>query len=479
MMKKTANFILVLGALVMGMTVTGCGISRAVANEILKNRVESEEAEEVKEQQTLEQSEQPQEKQEEKKTEETKEGGLSEDMLCGDWVLVGWEQEDYDQQIKRYMAADMYMESDITIYQSEDGVYADYSFLGENSQTVQGMKVVVLSSDAGTKSSSITADLEDRRNADTEKTVTLVSDNELWYTEVYQGDDEEYNYDAMLKYVYYRKDSKEWEQADDWRYRETVTVSNAKELLEAIGSSKKILLEEGTYNLSEVPGDEIDNPSLEKFDIYEGNLLLDTQYTVKLIDNLCIMAKDDAEVTICTEQCSIPVLSFDLCNNIVLSDLICGHDVEPGYCTGSVIYAENCAAIDIQRCMLYGSGSYGIEMDGVWDVTVKNTDISDCTYGLVSFRQASNVTFSNCCLSNSSGYSMFNLYECSSMLWEECIVDGNKVEESSGYFVESVDSWDITFRQCQFQYNSYEYFSNDTSSEEDGTVSLIDCEIMD
>lgn len=477
MMKKTANLIFILGALVMGLTVTGCGISRTVANQILKNLDTSEEAEETKEQQTLEQSGQPEEKQEE--TEETKADGLSEDMLCGDWVLIGWDQEDYDQQVRRYVAADMYIESDMTIYQDEDGVYADYSFLGENSQTVQGMKVVFSSSETDTESSSIKADLEDRRNVDTQKTVTLVSENELWYTEVYLGGDEEYNYDASLKYVYYRKDSKEWEQADDWRYRETVTVSNAKELLQAIGSSKKILLEEGTYNLSEVPGDEIDNPSLEKFDIYEGQLLLDTQYTIKLIDNLCIMAKDDAEVTICTEQRSIPVLSFDLCNNIVLDYLTCGHDVEPGYCTGSVIYANNCAAIDIQRCKLYGSGSYGIEMAGVWDVTVENTDIFDCTYGLVSFQQASNVTFSNCSLSNSSGFSMFNLNGCSSMLWEECIVDGNKVEGSPGNFVESTDSWDITFRDCQFQYNSYEYFSNDTSSEEDGAVSLIDCVIMD
>lgn len=481
MLKRRMKCVVGVCVLAMCLAVTGCGMTHVLKDGLAKGDQEedrSEPAGDPEEAASAEDRETEGAVTEsvQEQTEESREG-----LLCGEWILAGWESEDQDYQIRRYMAEDVQAESEINIYSDKDELYADYQFWGVNEQTIYGMKVVPFWEEAQQEPEYlIRADLDDHRhNADIVRTVTLVSENELWYTEVYQGDEEEYNYDAMMRYVYFRSGSEEQEQMDEWRYRETVTVSTAEELLKEIGPSKKILLEGGIYNFSEAAGSEFDNPNLERFDIYEGNLLLDSQYTIQLIENLCIMPKDGAEVTLCTEIPSAPVLAFDCCNNIVLQDLTCGHEVEPGYCTGSVIRASSSYEMEILDCRLYGSGSYGIEMDGSWDITVENTSIFECTCGLVYLSQVSGMTFKDCSMTNSSGYAMFELNECSSVLWENCSICDNTVENAEWSFVESYDSFNVTFRDCQFKNNSYERFFNQDASGENGGVSLDGCVIED
>lgn len=479
MLKRRMKCVVGMCVLAMSLTVTGCGMTHALkaglskGDHVEEDRPEAagETAEADPEQETEEAVTEPVQEQPEESTGE---------LLCGEWILAGWESEDQDRQIRRYMAEDVQAESEISIYQDKEELYADYHFAGVNDQTVCGMKVVLLAEAVQQEPEClISASLEERQNALTERTVTLVSENELWYTEVYQGDDEEYNYDAMIRYTYFRSGSEEQEQMDEWRYRETVTVATVEELLQEIGPSKKILLEGGIYNFSDATDSEFDNPNVEKFDIYEGNILLDSQYTIQLIENLCIMPKDGAAVTLCTDLSSAPVLAFLGCNNVVLQDLTCGHEVEPGYCTGSVIQASSSYEMEIRDCRLYGSGSYGIEMDGAWDITVENTDIFECTYGLVNLSQVSGMSFTDCSLTNSSGYAMFVLNECSSVLWENCSICDNTVESAEWSFVESYDSWNVTFRECQFMNNTYERFFNKDDSEDHGGVSLAGCTIAD
>ena len=63
--------------------------------------------------------------------------------------------------------------------------------------------------------------------------------------------------------TYRRKGSKEMEQKKEYQYVDEVTVSTVQELVEAIQSRTKIILEEGTYNFSELDCDSIKNPNIE------------------------------------------------------------------------------------------------------------------------------------------------------------------------------------------------------------------------
>lgn len=59
-------------------------------------------------------------------------------MLCGEWILVGWEFEDYTQEIKRYMAPEMGAEGELHIYEETDEMYADYRLVSMEPENSSG-----------------------------------------------------------------------------------------------------------------------------------------------------------------------------------------------------------------------------------------------------------------------------------------------------------------------------------------------------
>ena len=265
------------------------------------------------------------------------------------------------------------------------------------------------------------------------------------------------------------------EQKKEYQYVDEVTVSTVQELVEAIQSRTKIILKEGTYNFSELDCDSIKNPNIDWIKDYDGL----AEYTVRNVRNLCLEAEEGARVEISTENSYARALGFEECQEITLRGLICGHEVEPGYCTGSVLYLNQCSHIEIDNCDLYGSGTYGIEAYNIFGLTIGDTDIYECTYGLVWLSAVEMATFTNCSFMTSEQYSMFSFIGCYTITLDGCKIIGNKTKSEGGPFITCQDSLSVNFENCQFRGNEYQVFLEEGYNPPTNTIMFTNCTVED
>lgn len=192
---------------------------------------------------------------------------------------------------------------------------------------------------------------------------------------------------------------------------------------------------------------------------------------MKYVDNLLIEAREGANVTICTENAYEAPLSFEVCNNVTLSGLTLGHQVEPGSCSGAVVLLNNTNVVNIEDCRLYGCGTYGIEANYSNDINVIDTEIYECTYGLVHLLYTGHVTFKNCSMHDSTGFDMIDLQNVWDILFDGCKITDNSVYYDTSALMNSIGD-DIKFTNCHFKGNSYVNFKF-------GSAELENCSISD
>ena len=84
----------------------------------------------------------------EAETEAEESADVDWDDFCGDWVLVGFEYSDSIDDIEPsvdnpyYCADHEWIVSDILIYDEENTLYADYSRIGYENESINGMALV-------------------------------------------------------------------------------------------------------------------------------------------------------------------------------------------------------------------------------------------------------------------------------------------------------------------------------------------------
>ncbi len=235
---------------------------------------------------------------------------------------------------------------------------------------------------------------------------------------------------------------------------ETVRVSSARELLEAIGSYKRIVLSEGEYNLSKAEG-RTANDFVSEINRDDG-----TEYGVLCVKDLIIESEKDKNVTVIVEPRYANVLSFGKCEHITLKNITMGHSTEPGYCLGGVVLFEGCDYVDMENLHLYGCGTYGVIADRCININVKNTEIYECTYGLVDIKHSQNIIFDNCIFRDTAGYDMFYFDCCANVKVCNSVVKNNK----SGVYAELIGSYnseDVCFENCDFKENAYFEFATE------------------
>ena len=133
---------------------------------------------------------------------------------------------------------------------------------------------------------------------------------------------------------------------------------------------------------------------------------------------------------------------------------------------------SSCDGIRIEDCNLFGCGTYGISSNGVSNLSVVNTQIYECSYGLLELNNTYDSTFKNCVLRDSEGYNQFEMNYCGNISFEDCQITGNKAEDMQKLFIASSGSNGIVFKNCNFKNNSYK-----TKSNED--IQFIDCTFDD
>ena len=201
--------------------------------------------------------------------------------------------------------------------------------------------------------------------------------------------------------------------------RTEVVVSTVDELIAAIGSDTEIILKDGTYDLSTAKdygtgwsdvhywSEEFDGPAL----------------TIYGVDNLVIRS-ESGDVKKCTIS-AVPryadVLKFKSCTNVTVSGFTAGHTVEPGYCTGGVLYYEDCDNVLVSRCGLYGCGILGVRAELCSAIAVTGCEIYECSYGGIQMGNTSGIKIENCSFRDLGGDALY-FYEC-----RDVIVDGQQV----------------------------------------------------
>lgn len=222
-----------------------------------------------------------------------------------------------------------------------------------------------------------------------------------------------------------------------------VHVKNAEELLKAIAPDTEIILEEGTYNLTDAYNEMGDLDFSEYALSPQG---YGSELIIQEVDNLTISGPESGVAEIVTEDAYAAVLSFSYCNNITVSDVTVGHEVEKGNCTGSVIKLEYCTNVTLNDNDLYGCGTYGVEGMRCTDVSVNDCIIRECSYGIISMTLCANATFNDCIMMDCEGYDLIDVYD-SSVVFNDCDFTDNHTDYD---FVTKYSHSAVIFKGCSF-----------------------------
>lgn len=232
-------------------------------------------------------------------------------------------------------------------------------------------------------------------------------------------------------------------EADIPETSNTVHVKTAAEFLEAISSDTTIVLEKGKYNLTEA----IEETDLSKYARYlQPNYGYGEEIVISDVDNMVITGPADGVAEIVIEDATAAPLSFRYCNDIAVTNVTVGHEVEKGTCSGSVIRLEKCINVTLNDDDLYGCGTYGIEATKCSGIRVNNSTIRECTYGIVSVYLCSDTIFNNCTLKECDYLDLIDATD-SSIVFNKCDFTGNNTEYD---FAKRYAHSAVIFKGCSF-----------------------------
>lgn len=176
-----------------------------------------------------------------------------------------------------------------------------------------------------------------------------------------------------------------------------VKVKTVDEFLKAIAPNTVIELSEGEFDLSKAS----DYAKGSGSDYYSWNHDVgaggnDAELIIKNVEGLTIRGAGADKTTIAAVPRYANVIRFAGCKDLSVSDLTAGHTREPGFCTGGVLLMENCDAVTIDKCGLYGCGTVGVIAYNSKKLDVTGCDIYECSVGAVEVHDSNDVLVSGC-----------------------------------------------------------------------------------
>ena len=102
-----------------------------------------------------------------------------------------------------------------------------------------------------------------------------------------------------------------------------------------------------------------------------------------------------------------------------VQNLTIGH-TEGGYCSGGVIGVKGGRVNMVKDCDLYGCGTYGLDLIETTDFDLRNSNVHDCTYGIMQLRSSVAVRFNKCDFFNNREYTLVEGYGCEGVSFDDC-----------------------------------------------------------
>jgi len=110
---------------------------------------------------------------------------------------------------------------------------------------------------------------------------------------------------------------------------------------------------------------------------------------------------------------------FINCQNCEVHNLTIGH-TEGGFCSGGVIGVKGGRMIMVKDCDLYGCGTYGLDLMETTDFSLLNSNIHDCTYGIMQLRSCMAVMFNKCDFFNNREYGLIEGRGVEGLSFDDC-----------------------------------------------------------
>ncbi|MBR4905858.1 MAG: right-handed parallel beta-helix repeat-containing protein, partial [Clostridia bacterium] len=227
----------------------------------------------------------------------------------------------------------------------------------------------------------------------------------------------------------------------------TVYVSTVDELLAALAPDTKIVLADGTYNLTEASDYGTEGKEYYTWEDRSDSWFREPEENsfelcLQNLENCCITGSRNAEIV--TVPRTAAVLYARNCSGLVLSGFTAGHTVMADPCEGEVIRLVECPDAWVEDCSLYGCGTWGVDATGCDNLTVTGCDIHECSSGGVAFGQCRNTLITGCVLRNcgyrDNAFSIVYIYECKDLRVIGCDIYENRTDVLFNLYGDDVEN---------------------------------------
>ena len=231
---------------------------------------------------------------------------------------------------------------------------------------------------------------------------------------------------------------------------DAVEVSSLEEFIDAIEPGANIVFKKGTYDftpdLEELYGS--DGKKFNKkheyvqiIDCFDG-----VELVIQDVEGLTISGQEGKNIELQVEPRYADVIRFENCTDISLNNMTMGHTEDLGSCAGDVLEFAECENISLDDMDLYGCGTYAVNANDTSSISVTNSTLRDCSYGLVWISSCDDVTFKSCEMSGTSGFTMLEIYR-SDVTFNKCTFEDNTCDSG---FVTFLAENTIAFKACTF-----------------------------
>jgi hypothetical protein len=233
-----------------------------------------------------------------------------------------------------------------------------------------------------------------------------------------------------------------------------IHAQTAKELLNRSQSNTKVLVDFSEEIISRAFPSQ--SPNVSWSSVHDGK-----EVTLSGLTNLEFFGSG---ARILAEPRYAWVINFRDCHSIALRNLVFGH-TEAGYCEGGVLRFESCSDLILERCELFGSGTYGLEFVNCKNVELVGVTVHQCTCGIANLLGIENLNARDCIFRENAGFELFDFSKyAKSAVLTRCKFLRNKSQGRMFHFDEAMYPIDFYVNDSEFSENSYTELTNQPST---------------
>jgi|GEM_PF-340069 len=203
--------------------------------------------------------------------------------------------------------------------------------------------------------------------------------------------------------------------------RKTVSVTDARSLLQAIAPGTRVLARAGTYDLSQA------------HDIATAWVRWEpgpagAQLVISGVGDLVLEAEDLALLV--QSAPGATVLTLRKCRNVLVKNFAFSH-AQPG--AGCLLACESSTRVSVQDCLFF-NGGLGIELRDTEAFELANAVVQGCTSGAIRVEGGRDIRFRNLVLRANSGAALIDLRAGRDIAFSDCFIKDNRCGSAGSLF---------------------------------------------